>query len=132
MTEHSGYDDKRTPLGERREPYLKLALASLAGPFCWVLHFALVYLLEGLFCIQDPPPTQLIIGTVIVATLAFGAACAWLIVKSRFWLHKAGGNQVLSLDFLVQLTRMLAGLSLLAIVWAATGSAFLSACSAVY
>lgn len=130
MTGHSGYEDKPASPGDAREPYLKLALASLAGPLCWVLHFALVYLLEGFFCIQDAPPAQLITGIIIVATLVFGAICAWLMIRSRHWMCRMGGGTILSLDFLVYLTRMLAGLALLAILWAGTGSAFLSPCAA--
>jgi hypothetical protein len=53
-------------------------------------------------------------------------------VASNHWLRKSGAARVASLDFLVYLNRMLAGLALLAIVWAGTGSAFLSPYAAVY
>lgn len=132
MTEHSGYKDGYTPPGARREPYLKLALASLAGPLCWVLHFSLVYLLEGFLCIQDSAPVQLIIGTIALATLVSGTVCAWLMIKSSYWLCKAGATQVAARDFLVYLNRVLAGLALLAIVWSGMGAAFLSPCSGAY
>jgi hypothetical protein len=132
MTGHSEYDSNPTGRTEPREPYLKLAAASMAGPLCWVLHFAFVYLLEGLFCIQASSPLQLITVTIAVATLAFGAACVWLIIRSGYWLRRMGTARLSSLEFLVYLTRMLAGLALLAIVWVGTGSAFLRPCSAVY
>jgi hypothetical protein len=132
VTEHSEYDSDPSGRAEPREPYLKLAVASMAGPLCWVLHFALVYLLEGLFCIKASPPLQLITGTIVAATLVFGAACVWLIIRSGHWLRKMAGARLSSLEFLVYVTRMLAGLALLAIVWVGTGSAFLHPCSAVY
>ena len=132
MAGHSKYDNGELPLGERREPYLRLALASLAGPLCWILHFALVYLLEGFLCRQGSPPAQLITGVVIATTLVLAAGCAWLMVKSRYWLRKAGGDEVSVLALLVLINRMLAGLSLLAIAWGGSGSLFLGPCAAGY
>jgi uncharacterized protein involved in cysteine biosynthesis len=116
----------------QREPYLRLTLAGLAGPLCWVLHFATVYLLEGFVCIQEIVTRNLVVGGLLAATLLFGGACVWLIVASHSWLNCAGTCHPETQQFLTVITRMLAGISLLAILWATSGLVFLTACSAVY
>lgn len=132
MREQTSDTTRPSPAAARHEPSLKLPLAVLAGPLCWVLHFALVYLLEGFLCPRGASAVPLIAATIVTATLVCGGACVWLLLASDRWLERAGAPVGAMRCLLESLTRMLAGLALVALLWVAAGIAFLAPCVAAY
>jgi hypothetical protein len=125
-------EQRPLPIKHEREPFLPLTLAMLAAPLLWVAHFAIVYLLEGFLCTRAELPSAAIPGTVVVATVVFGGACGGLMLAGDSWLRRAGVSELQSRHFLIETQRVLAGLSLLAIVWSGTGVMFLGPCSSTY
>ncbi|MDY6982590.1 MAG: hypothetical protein SV422_05845 [Pseudomonadota bacterium] len=123
---------KATPVRDAREPFVPLMLASLAAPLTWVLHFALLYLLEGLLCTPALPFGAAIPGTIALATVLGAAACAWLLYASAAWLRRAGAAELQSCVFLANVQRLFAGLALVAILWSGSAALLLSPCSFVY
>jgi len=117
-----------------REPYGLLTLAGLAGPFIWVLHFALAYLAEGFVCMQPEPSHSMVIWQVVGATLVMGALCLCLVLWPQNWVALMGGKRIHkhSAGFLAAVTRWLAGLALLAILWSGTGVLLLGPCQTNY
>jgi hypothetical protein len=118
--------------GSGNEPFLPIALASLAGPFSWVLHFAVLYLLEGFLCAQRSPPRGLVTAGIVGATAVLGGCCLALVLRGRAWLRHAGANRTAMLEFLFHVCTLLSALSLLAILWAGSAVLFLSACYAAH
>lgn len=128
----SAKESEHLPIRHEREPFLPLTLATLAAPLLWVLHFALVYLLEGFLCVRVAPAVALIPQAMLVATLVCGGGCAWSLFAGGTWLRKAGVTQLQSGNFLRAVQRVLAGLALVAIVWGGSGALLLSPCAFSY
>lgn len=123
---------KATPVRDAREAFVPLTLASLAAPLIWVLHFALLYLLEGFLCTPALPFAAAIPGTIVIATFIGTSACAWLLYSSTAWLRRAGASELQSGVFLANVQRLLAGLSLVAILWSGSAALLLSPCAFAY
>lgn len=120
------------PTHAAREPFVPLALATLAAPLLWALHFAFVYLLEGFLCEPPGPAAATIPAAIIAATSLGGALCAWSLFAGDAWLRRARVEQVASHAFLRTTQRVLAGLSLVAILWSGAGALMLGPCMFVY
>ena len=121
-----------TPVRGAREPFIPLALATLAAPLLWALHFAFVYLLEGFLCAPPGPAVAVIPATIIAASLIGGGLCAWSLFAGDTWLRRAGVTQVTSHAFLRMSQRVLAGLALVAILWSGAGALMLGPCMFAY
>ena len=120
------------PVGDKREPFIPLALATLAPPLLWALHSGIVYALEGLLCTRIPALANAIPTTVIILTIAFAGICAWWFIAGNSALRRTGAHQLQSHPFLRQTQRLFAGLALLAITWTGTGALMLGPCSSTY
>lgn len=129
---HPANAPKRTPTRTEREPFLPLALITLAAPLLWVLHFAVLYLLEGFLCSTAALPAAAIPVTILLATLLCGGACMYLLLAGAACLRRAGAMDLQSYPVLRAAQRLLAGLALLAIVWTSAGALFLDTCAFVY
>jgi hypothetical protein len=123
---------KHTPVLREREPFVPLMLAALAPPLLWTLHFAFLYLLEGFLCEPPVPAAAAIPYVILVATLIAGGLCASLLFGGNAWLRGAGASRVGSQAFLRTTQRLLAGLSLVAILWSSAGALMLSPCAFAY
>ncbi|MGV3590593.1 MAG: hypothetical protein ACO1PZ_02820 [Gammaproteobacteria bacterium] len=121
-----------TPVLGAREPFVPLALATLAAPLLWALHFAFVYLLEGFLCAPPDAAAATIPAIIIVATLIGAGLCAWSLFAGEAWLQRAGVSQVASHAFLRTTQCTLAGLSLVAILWSGAGALMLGPCVFAY
>lgn len=122
---------KPVPVLGLREPFLPLALASLAAPLLWALHFAFLYLLEGFLCEPPVPGAAAIPIAIITATLVGAGLCAWLLLGGSAWLRRAHVS-VESHAFLRATQRVLAGLSLVAILWGGAAALLLAPCTFAY
>jgi len=119
---------KSTPTRGEREPFLPVALVTLAAPLLWVLHFALLYLLEGFLCARAQSAAMLIPAAIALATLFCGGACLYLFLC----LRRTGAVLLQSQGFLAAAQRLLAGLALTAIAWESGGAFFLDICAFAY
>ena len=128
MLPHDKQEHRFTPTGHEREPFLPLTLLTLAAPLLWVLHFAIGYLLEGFLCALSRSAAA-IFAALFLVTLICGGACAYLLVAGDVWLRRAGAMHLQSYKFLSATQRALAGLSLVAILWASAGALFIDACA---
>ena len=123
---------KSTPTRGEREPFLPVALVTLAAPLLWVLHFAFLYLLEGFLCARAQSAAMLIPAAIALATLFCGGACLYLFLAGRACLRRAGAVLLQSQGFLAAAQRLLAGLALTAIAWESGGAFFLDICAFAY
>lgn len=130
--EHDTDARKATPVLDAREAFLPLSLAALAAPLLWVMHFALLYLLEGFLCEPPVPGAASIPTVIIVATLVAAGLCAWILFGGDAWLSRMGAARVEAHGFLRAMQRLLAGLSLVAIVWSGAGALLLAPCAFAY
>jgi hypothetical protein len=128
----SDTEKEHSPISHEHEPFVRLSMAALAAPLLWVMHFAIVYLLEGFLCTREAAPMWVIPGTILVATAVFGGVCGWIMLASDARVRRAGAATLQSGKFLVQVVRVLAGLALVAIMWSGAGAIFLSPCSFAY
>ncbi|HEY0962671.1 MAG TPA: hypothetical protein VGE69_09985 [Pseudomonadales bacterium] len=121
-----------TPVLDAREPFIPLAFATLAAPLLWTLHFAFVYLLEGFLCEAPVGAAAAIPEAIVAATVIAGGLCAWNLFAGDAWLRRAGASRVESHLFLRAAQRVLAGLSLIAILWSGAGALMLGPCMFAY
>jgi hypothetical protein len=123
---------KSIPVLDAREPFLPLSFAVLAAPLLWTLHFALLYLLEGFLCEPPGPAAAVIPSAILAATLLGGGLCTWSLFKGDVWLRRMGVTRIESHAFLRATQRVLAGLSLVAILWGGAGALMLAPCVFAY
>jgi hypothetical protein len=116
----------------RNERFMLLSLTALAAPLLWVVHFAILYLLEGFLCEPPLPAAAAIPLAIAGATLIAGGLCAWILVGGNAWLARSGATHVESHAFLRALQCLLAGLSLVAILWSGAGALLLAPCAFAY
>jgi hypothetical protein len=124
-------ESRPTPTRQQREPFMPSLLLTLAAPLLWVLHFAAVYLLEGFLCAPLSSPL-LIPGIIFLFTLLCAGACVRVLFAGAAWLGKTAPPLLQSHQFLADSQRLLAGLSLMAIIWTAAGALFLAPCAVGY
>ena len=131
MTVERDDTGKPTPVRTAREPFMPLALITLAPLLLWALHFALVYLLEGFLCAPPGPWMSVIPGAILAATLLGAGASAALLARGAALLRRSAAA-LQSLTFLQLTQRLFAILSLAAILWAGSGALLLSPCAFIY
>lgn len=120
-----------TPTHQQREPFMPVTVLTLAAPLLWVLHFAVLYLLEGFLCLPGRPALWIPMA-ILVATLLCGGVCLGLFMRGASWLEKGAAAELRSRDFLRAFQRMIAALSLVAILWSAAGALMIAPCSFAY
>jgi hypothetical protein len=116
------------------EKFIGIALLSLAGPFIWVFHFAVVYGVQHIACATLGNRADFWVETsIIVITVAAVLALVLLIAKPDL-LQYLDRNQVREKTtkiFFSVLMRLLAFLSVFGVLWSATALFFLPACGSL-
>jgi len=101
-------------------------LVWIASPFAiWVLHFVLVYSIQGLVCARGWPLSVAWLGMALVTLPAF-AAVAWLGLDAR--RRAASADAAGEKRFAARLVAMLALLALLAMMFTIVPVLLLNPC----
>ncbi|MGZ4995598.1 MAG: hypothetical protein ACXV79_15705 [Methylobacter sp.] len=112
------------------EKFIAVALVSLAGPFIWVLHFAIVYGAQHFLCVLLGSSADFWIETSIIAiTVVALSVLALLIAKpdlSRRLYNSQAGH-----EFFSGAMRMLAVLAFFGVLWSGIALFFLPTCGSV-
>ncbi len=117
------------------EKFIGIALLSLAGPFIWVVHFAVVYGVQHIVCVTLKNNAGFWVAVSIIAiTVLALLALLVLIVKSDDILQrldKSQARQETTKEFFSGIIRLLALLSVFAVLWSGSALFFLPACASV-
>jgi len=116
------------------EKFIGIALLTLAGPFIWVLHFAVVYGVQHIVCVTLKDRADFWVDVSIIAvTVAALLALLFLTLKPDV-LQRLDRNQPrpekIKVFFSVMM-RLLAFLSFFAVLWSGIALFFLPACGSV-
>jgi len=116
------------------EKFIGIALLTLAGPFIWVLHFAVVYGVQHFACVTLKDSADFWVDVSIIAvTVAALLALLFLTLKPDV-LQRLDRNQPrpekIKVFFSVMM-RLLAFLSFFAVLWSGIALFFLPACGSV-
>jgi len=107
-------------------PSKTLIVLWLSGPLIWALHFSLLYAAQTLICTTaGATPVGLMMPVVVIATAAACAALAYIALRHR---NVVQPNDQDGAKFLRGTTWMLAGLSLLAVLWSALPTLLMASC----
>lgn len=115
------------------EKFIGIALLALAGPFVWVLHFAVVYGVQHIACVTQVKHADFWVEiSIIVITVAALLALVLLIAKPDMLERPDSGRirQDTSV-FLSGIMRLMALLSIFAVLWTGIALFFLPACGSV-
>lgn len=116
------------------EKFIGIALFSLAGPFIWVLHFAVVYGVQHIACVTLKNDADFWVEiSIIVITVAALAALALLIFIPDI-LQRLDNNQArqeTTKELLSGMMRLLALLSFFGVLWSGIALFFLPTCGSV-
>lgn len=116
------------------EKFIGIVLLSLAGPFIWVLHFAVVYGVQHIACVTLGNRADFWVGTsIIVITVVALLALVLLIVKPDI-LQRLDRDQIRqesTKEFFSGTMRLLALLSFFGVLWAGIALFFLPACGSL-
>lgn len=117
------------------EKFIGIALLSLAGPLIWVVHFAVVYGVQHIACVTLGKRAEFWVAASIIAiTVAALPALLVLIVKPDDVLRrldKSQTRQETTKEFFSGIIRLLALLSVFAVLWSGIALFFLPACASV-
>ncbi len=117
------------------EKFIGIALLSLAGPFIWVVHFAVVYGVQHIACATLENRAEFWVETsVIVITVVALPALLVLIVKPDDILQRLDKNQIrqeTTKAFFSGIMRLLAFLSFFGVLWVGIALFFLPACASL-
>ncbi|WP_333874762.1 hypothetical protein [Methylobacter sp.] len=116
------------------EKFIGIALFSLAGPFIWVLHFAVVYGVQHAACVTLGIRADFWVETaVIVITVVALLALVLLIAKPDI-LQRLDRDQIrqeTTRVFFSGAMRLLALLSFFGVLWSGIALFFLPACGSL-
>ena len=132
-----------TEKNTKRDHYVAISGFGLMAPLLWVIHFAVIYLAQQFLCLgSEAQGKTSVAGVILAVTVLCCALLLFLIFRTksfacRFFLLSTGKNidAVYSsgnLQILYFIVRLLAGLSLVAILWAASAVFFLHECGGSY
>ncbi|MDP1663563.1 MAG: hypothetical protein Q8L79_00415 [Methylobacter sp.] len=116
------------------EKFIGIALLSLAGPFIWVLHFAVVYGVQHIACVTLGNRADFWVEiSVIVITVVALLALLLLILKPDILqrLDRKQVRQESTKEFFSGIMRLLALLSFFGVLWSGIALFFLPACASV-
>lgn len=116
------------------EKFIGIALLSLAGPFIWVLHFAVVYGVQHIACATLENRAEFwIAASIIVVTVVALLALLVLIVKPDVlqYLDRNQIRQETTKEFFSAIMRLLALLSFFGVLWSGIALFFLPACGSI-
>lgn len=116
------------------EKFIGIALLALAGPFIWVLHFAVVYGVQHIACVTQVKHADFWVEiSIIVITVAALLALVLLIAKPDMLERLDSGRirQETTSVFLSGIMRLMALLSIFAVLWTGIALFFLPTCGSV-
>ncbi|HEY8220016.1 MAG TPA: hypothetical protein VIF86_07930 [Methylobacter sp.] len=119
---------------EFSEKFIGIALLSLAGPFIWVVHFAVVYGVQHIACATLLNRADFWVETsVIVITIVALLALLLLILRPDVLqrLDRGQGREETTKEFFAVIMRLLALLSVGGVLWSGTALFFLPACGSI-
>lgn len=124
----------------QKEHYVRVSLFSLGGPLLWVIHFAVVYVVQHVLCsVYGNTAETTVTVLILIMSLLLVIALVIYMVRApallRQVLHLDEGQNIYAhhtLAFLHFMMRALAGLSLLGILWASVAVVFLTSCGPPY
>ncbi|HVL01573.1 MAG TPA: hypothetical protein VM553_17265 [Dongiaceae bacterium] len=120
----------------QKEQYIRLTLFGLSGPLLWVFHFGFVYIVQLFLCALSAEAAETSVKVLIAAVSAVIVLALILLIVmapelTARALHLQDVQRHYSRNtfvFLSFMTRALAGLSLVAVIWSALAVLFLPAC----
>lgn len=116
------------------EKFIGIALLSLAGPFIWVLHFAVLYGVQHIACVTLGNYADFWVKAwIIVITVAALLALVLLIAKPDILQRLDSGQirQATTKEFFSETMRLLALLSFFGVLWSGIALFFLPTCGSV-
>ena len=117
------------------EKFIGIALLALAGPFIWVVHFAVVYGVQHIACATLGNRAEFWLETsIIVVTIVALLALLALIVKPDDILQYLDRNQLrqeTTKIFFSGMMRLLALLSFFGVLWVGLALFFLPICASL-
>lgn len=116
------------------EKFIGIALLSLAGPFIWVVHFAVVYGVQHIACATFENRAEFwVAASIIVVTVVALLALLVLIVKPDVlqYLDRNQIRQETTKEFFSAIMRLLALLSFFGVLWSGIALFFLPACGSI-
>lgn len=116
------------------EKFIGIALLALAGPFIWVLHFAVVYGVQHIACVTHVKHADFWVEiSIIVITVAALLVLVLLIATPDILERLDSGRirQETTSVFLSGIMRLMALLSIFAVLWTGIALFFLPTCGSV-
>lgn len=116
------------------EKFIGIALLSLAGPFIWVVHFAVVYGVQHIACVTLGNRADFWVETsIIVVTVVALLALLVLILKPDIlqYLDRDQVRQDITKEFFSGIMRLLALLSFFGVLWSGIALFFLPTCGSI-
>jgi hypothetical protein len=123
-----------TPKPEFSEKFIGIAMLALAGPFIWVLHFAVVYGVQHIVCVTLKDRADFWVDVSIIAITVMALLALLLIILKPDVLKSLDRNQMRPAnikDFITGIMRLMAFLSFFAVLWSGIALFFLPACGSV-
>jgi hypothetical protein len=123
-----------TPKPEFSEKFIGIAMLALAGPFIWVLHFAVVYGVQHIVCVTLKDRADFWVDVSIIAITVMALLALLLLILKPDVLKSLDRNQMRPAnikDFVTGIMRLMAFLSFFAVLWSGIVLFFLPACGSV-
>jgi hypothetical protein len=123
-----------TPKPEFSEKFIGIAMLALAGPFIWVLHFAVVYGVQHIVCVTLKDRADFWVDVSIIAITVMALLALLLLILKPDVLKSLDRNQMRPAnikDFVTGIMRLMAFLSFFAVLWSGIALFFLPACGSV-
>ncbi|MGZ5576130.1 MAG: hypothetical protein ACXWEV_04560 [Methylobacter sp.] len=123
-----------TPKPEFSEKFIGIAMLALAGPFIWVLHFAVVYGDQHLVCVTLKDRADFWVDASIITITVGALLVLLLLILKPDVVQRLDRNQLRPANikaFFTGITRLLAFLSFFAVLWSGIALFFLPACGSL-
>jgi len=123
-----------TPKPEFSEKFIGIAMLALAGPFIWVLHFAVVYGVQHIVCVTLKDRTDFWVEISIIAITVAALLVLLLLILRPDVLQRLDRHQLRPANikaFFSGIMRLLAFLSFFAVLWSGIALFFLPPCGSV-
>jgi hypothetical protein len=123
-----------TPKPEFSEKFIGISMFALAGPFIWVLHFAVVYGVQHIACVTLKDRADFWVAASIVAVTVVALVALLLLILKPDVLQSLDKNQMRPANikaFFTGMMRLLAFLSFFAVLWSGIALFFLPACGSL-
>jgi hypothetical protein len=116
------------------EKFIGIALLSLAGPFIWVLHFAVVYVVQHAACVTLGNRADFWVSASIIAITVVALSVLLVLIVKPDVLQRLDRDQIrqeTTKTFFSGMMRLMALLSFFGVLWVGITLFFLPACGSV-